>query len=83
MHDFHEADRILKLVLEYAAKNKLKKVKRIVIELGGVWEHGEEISPENLKYNIKLLSKNTPAEGAETIINRIKGNAWVLKEIEG
>ena len=59
MHDLHAADQILKLVLEKANDNKLIKVKKIIIELGSVVEHGEEINAENLVFNLKLLAKNS------------------------
>lgn len=83
MHDLHVADRILKVALEYAAKNKLKKITVISVELGTVVEHGEEINPDNLKFNLQLLAKNTPAQGAQIKIGKIKGESWNLKEIEG
>jgi len=83
MHDLHLANQTLKIILEYAQQNKLKKVTRAVIELGSIFEHGEEIAPENLEFNIKMLAKKTLAQGLEVKIDRIEGNSWVLKEIEG
>ncbi len=83
MHDLHAADQILKLVLEKANENKLFKVKKIVIELGSVVEHGQEINPENLVFNLKLLAEHTPAKGALVIIKKVSGNIWKLVEIEG
>jgi len=83
MHDLHAADRILKLVLEYAKKNNLKKITKISVELGTVVEHGEEINPDNLQFNLKMLSEKTIAEGAEIEIGKIEGETWNLKEIEG
>jgi Zn finger protein HypA/HybF involved in hydrogenase expression len=83
MHDLHEADRILKLVLDHAVKNGLKKVTKIKIGLGGVIEHGSEINPENLKFNIGVLARGTAAEGAEVVIKKIKADTWELQEIEG
>jgi len=83
MHDLHEANKILKLILEYAKKNKLKKVSKAVIELGSVIEHGEEINPENLEFNLKLLAKNTIAQGLEIEIKKVKKDSWGLKEIVG
>lgn len=81
MHDLHEANRIVKLVLEQASKNKLARVKKIVIELGDVVEHGQVINPNNLIFNIKLLTQNTLAHGAQIVIKRSKGKFWKLKEI--
>jgi len=83
MHDLHAADLILKLVLEKALENKLKSVKKIVLELGSIVEHGAEINPENLDFNLKLLSANTLAAMAEIEIKTVKGNSWKLVEIEG
>ena len=83
MHDFHLADTIYKTIFEYTEKNKLKKVTKASIELGSIVEHGEEILPANLDFNIKMLAKGGPAEGIELDISRTKGNSWILKEIEG
>ena len=43
MHDFHLADSIYKAIIEEAQKNNLKKISHIVIELGSIVEHGEEV----------------------------------------
>jgi len=82
MHDFHLADQILKTVLEYAQKNSFKNIKKIELELGSILEHDEVISPENLIFNFKLLSKNTIAEAAELSIKKITGDSWKLISIE-
>ncbi|OGY42019.1 MAG: hypothetical protein A2Y67_02965 [Candidatus Buchananbacteria bacterium RBG_13_39_9] len=83
MHDLHEANKILKVILNHARQNKLKKVTKAVIELGSMIEHGDEISPENLKFNLQMLAKNTLANGLAVEIKKVKGESWVLKEIEG
>ena len=83
MHDFHLANQILKIVLEYAKKYKLKEINLIKIELGEMIEHGERILPENLKYNFQLLAKETPAQKAKLEIKLIKKRIWRIKEIEG
>ena len=83
MHDFHLADTIYLAIIEEAEKNKLKKITKAVIELGVIVEHGEEVLPENLDFNIKMLAKGGPAEGAELVISSTPGNNWMLKEIEG
>jgi hypothetical protein len=74
MHDLHLANQITKLAKEHAEG---KKIKSVFIELGDIIEHGENIAPENLKYNINLLLPD-----AEVKIKRIVGNNWKLKEIE-
>ncbi|MBI5071618.1 hydrogenase maturation nickel metallochaperone HypA [Candidatus Falkowbacteria bacterium] len=83
MHDLHEADRILKLVLDHAERHKLKSVTKVVIGLGSVIEHGSEINPENLKFNIGVLARQTMAENAEVVVKKIKADTWELEEIEG
>lgn len=83
MHDLHEANKIMKLVLEKAHENKLKKVKKVVIELGQVIEHGQTIKPENLKFNLGLLAENTIIDGAEIVVNESCDDYWKLVEIEG
>jgi len=83
MHDFHLADTIHKTIMEYAAKNDLKKITKAAIELGSVVEHGEEVLPDNLEFNIKMLSEGGIAEGLMIEITRGQGDNWTLKEIEG
>lgn len=83
MHDFHLADEIFKTIIDYADKNNLKKVTKASIELGSIIEHGEEVLPENLKFNIKMLAEGGVAEGLSVEIHPVQGGSWVLKEIEG
>jgi Zn finger protein HypA/HybF involved in hydrogenase expression len=84
MHDLLLAKEILDLVLEQARKNKLKKISRVVISLGKIVEHYEEILPKNLRRNFYLLAKKTIAKKAKLIIKKInQSNIWHLEEIEG
>lgn len=83
MHDFHLADTIYKAIIEEAEKNNLKKITKAVVELGVIVEHGEEVLPQNLDFNIKMLASGGPAEGLELDISSTPGNSWILKEIEG
>lgn len=83
MHDFHLADRIFKTILDYAEKNNLKKVSKVLIELGSLTEHGEEILAENLAFNIRMLAQNSLAQGLGVEIEKTPGNHWILKEIKG
>jgi len=83
MHDLHAADQILKIALDQANENKLMKIDRMVIELGSIVEHGEQISPENLKFNLKVLAKNTPAKNCRVIIKRVRSDGYRLVEIDG
>lgn len=73
MHDLHLANQIIKIVSE---KARGKKIKSISLELGDILEHGENIAPKNLKYNINLLLPKVSVR-----IKKIKGNTWKIKEI--
>jgi len=64
--------------MDYAAANNLSQIKKIVIELGDIAEHQENITPENLAYNIKLMM---PIEKVE--VKKVKGDEWKLVSIEG
>ena len=81
MHDLHVADKIHKLVLVQAEKNKLGKVKKIEVKLGSVIEHGDEINDSNLIFNMGMLARGTKAEGAKIVIEKIPGNNWELVSI--
>jgi Zn finger protein HypA/HybF involved in hydrogenase expression len=83
MHDLHAADKLVRTIKDYARKNGLKKISKVKIELGKITEHGEEIRPDNLKYNIKILGKGLIASGAKIEVKRISGPYLRLKEIEG
>lgn len=83
MHDLQVANRILKIILEYAKENSLEKITKAVIDLGVIEEHGQEILPENIEFNIKMLAKGTSAENLDLIIKQSKGKEWELIEIEG
>jgi Zn finger protein HypA/HybF involved in hydrogenase expression len=77
MHDFHLANEIVEIAKEYARKNGLSKISKIVVELGNIIEHGEGIKPENLKYNINLLMP------CDIEIKKVRGDFWKLVEIDG
>jgi len=77
MHDFHLANEIVKIAKENAQKNGLSKINKIVVELGDIVEHGENISAENLKFNINLLMP------CKVKIRKINGDKWRLVEVEG
>jgi len=83
MHDLHVADIIHKKAIETAKENNLKKVVRIVIDLGTVIEHGAAIDPENLAFNIKMLSRDSIVNGAEVTVNNVSGGSWKLVSIDG
>ncbi|MFH1192414.1 MAG: hypothetical protein V1655_02970 [bacterium] len=79
MHDLHLANQIVNLAKEYAKKQGICNIKKIKIALGGVREHDEDVSPENLEFNIKLLL----GDSVNVEIKKMEGDGWELKEIEG
>lgn len=89
MHDLLAAKEILDTVLGAAKEKKLKKITKIVIELGNKeYSHDnhtrlETIDPENLEFNLSLVEKNTIAENAEFIIKKSDISDILVKEIEG
>jgi len=83
MHDLHEANKILKLVLEEAKKRDLKKVQGIKLGLGNIVEHGELLTAENLAFNIKMLAKGSVAQDLTVEIIKGEQGKWNLIEIEG
>ena len=83
MHDLIAAKEILAQIISQAKKNKLNKVTSAKIELGHIADHGEEITKDNLEFNLKMLSKNTLAENLALDIREVKGRDTKLKEIQG
>lgn len=83
MHDLYAAQDILKAALATARQKGLKRITKLVVLLGRIEDHGDEISEENLKFNLELLAKDTIAEKTAIIIKRVKGHDCVLEGIEG
>ena len=83
MHDWHLANEIKKIVLDYADKNNLKNVRKIELELGSIIEHNEEISSENLIHNLNLMFEKTIAEDCKIFIKKINRDEWKLISIQG
>ncbi len=84
MHDLHLADKIVKQILEFAAKNNFKKITGVEIKVGEILEHGEMVNPENLSFNLGMLAQGTPADGARFKIEKFdRQGEYELTEIEG
>ena len=84
MHDLHLADKILHQIIEFAKKNNLSRIEKVWVEIGPIVEHGQEIEPENLIFNLIMLAKGTPAERAELDVKKIsRPGEYIIKEIEG
>ena len=82
MHDLHEANRIAQIILERVNKHQLKKLTSIDIELGQVIEHGQDILPENLEFNLRMILKNLVNSKTKINIKKVKGSLWKLVSIE-
>lgn len=83
MHDLVAAQDIVKTATQMAKKEKLKSISKIVVRLGKIVAHGEEINQENLQFNFELVKRNTPAQDAQLIINRGNDKELVILEVSG
>ena len=89
MHDFMLAKEIMDELQKIALEKKLEKVKAVALEIGtismahdGHGEHMEDIDPENLRFGLEGIAKNTPFEGASFVVNKTSGNNWKIIKIE-
>jgi len=83
MHDLVAAQDIVKIATQMAKRNKLKSISKIVVRLGKIVAHQEEITPENLQFNFELVKRNTPAEKASLIIQKGRGTELSIVEVQG
>ncbi len=83
MHDLIAAQDIVKSAVRTAGKNKLKKITKIVVKLGKIVEHNQELTPENLKFNFGFVKQNTIAEKATLVIIKGKGRELAIIEVQG
>jgi len=83
MHDIHVANKIYKLIVENAARARLKVVRIVTIDLGSVEEHGADITAENLDFNLKMLGQDFFPKDIQIKINRVMGSDWKLVSISG
>lgn len=83
MHDLLAAQDILSAALKEAKKKNLKKITKLVVELGKIEKHGEVINKNNLEYNLKLVARGSLAEDAQVVIKRINKPKVQLVVIEG
>ncbi|MDD5715196.1 MAG: hypothetical protein PHF98_00660 [Patescibacteria group bacterium] len=61
MHDLIAAQDILKTAVNTAALRDLKQITSVTVRLGTLVQHGQAITPQNLKFNFNLVRKNTVA----------------------
>ena len=67
LHEMAIAEGILNIAFDYAAQNNSTKINKITLKIGEM--SGVEIEALNLSFDV--LTKNTIAEGAELIVNKI------------
>lgn len=83
MHDFLLAQEIYTIIKKEAKKNKFKEIIAVVIELGKIIEHKENITPKNLIYNLKLIDKGKLFNKTKFEILSRNDSLWQLIEIAG
>ncbi|RQD75504.1 MAG: hydrogenase maturation nickel metallochaperone HypA [Candidatus Syntrophonatronum acetioxidans] len=64
MHEFALVKGLLETVLEQAEVHGIKKINRVKIVVGEM----TAALPESLQFSFEILSQDTPAEGAELVI---------------
>ena len=67
MHEMAIAEGILNIAFDYAEQNKASKISKITLKLGEM--SGVELEALNMSFEV--LIKNTIAEGAELIVNKV------------
>jgi Zn finger protein HypA/HybF involved in hydrogenase expression len=82
MHDLFESKRILEVVLQKAKEAEAKKITHVKIGMGSIVDHGEELAPENIAFNLEKLSAGTLAEGARFEVYKVEGDIWRIDEME-
>lgn len=83
MHDLIAAQDIVKAALKTAKEQGLKKIAHVTVRLGKIVEHNQELTPENLRFNFELVSRNTLAEKAKLTIRPGRGRELSVVEIQG
>lgn len=79
MHDLAISQHIAEHIKEYAKKHGLKRITKVVIDIG----KDDCLTRENLEFNLRLCLNETAAKDAEIEIIKTSGKNFVLREIEG
>jgi len=67
MHELSIIENIVEIILKELPKHNISKVTSISLRIGEM----RQIVPEALHFGFECISKNTPAEGAELIIENV------------
>lgn len=67
MHELSIIENIVEIILTELPKHCIKKVESISLRIGEM----RQVVPEALQFGFEFVSKNTPLEGAELIIENV------------
>ena len=83
------AKEIVGKLSEIVLAKKIKKIKKVYIEIGqiamahdGHAEHTEDISIENLRFGLKSIAKEGVFKDTEFFIAKVPGDNWKIVDIE-
>lgn len=74
MHEMALAEGVVDLVAEEARRQGFTHIKAIVLEIGML----SHVAPEAMLFCFDAVSRDTIAEGATLIIERVAGAGWCL-----
>ena len=69
MHELGITQNILQIALEHAAKANAQKIRRINLVVGSL----AGVVAESVQFYFDFLSKDTPAEGARLVFEKVPG----------
>lgn len=79
MHEMSTTQGVLEIIDENIKNYNLKKVNKVVLEIG----EDSCIEENNLKFSFEAVSKGTICENAQLIIKKIPGEEIIVEMIEG
>ncbi len=75
MHELGIAEQMLKIALDYAAKNNAKRITTFNVEMSAAMDESED----SLRFHFENLTRGTMAEGARVEISRVPVQAKCLE----
>ena len=75
MHELGIAEGMLKIALDYAAKNNAQKITQLNVEMSAAADESED----SLRFHFENLTRGTIAEGARVEISRVAARAKCLE----
>jgi len=74
MHEMSLAEGVLQIVEDTARRENARRVKRVVLEIGGL----SSVEPEALKFCFEAVSNGSIAQGAGLEIIAVPGAGWCM-----